>query len=37
LRLEALASFMRLYLTKAAHLDNCEDRLAGNPGALRSG
>jgi hypothetical protein len=37
LRLEALASFMRLSSLKAAHVDVGENRVAGNPGALRSG
>jgi hypothetical protein len=36
-RLVALASFMRLSLPKAAHVDVGEDRVAGNPGSLRSG
>jgi hypothetical protein len=37
LRLVAAANFMRLSLTKAAHVDVGECRVAGNPGALRSG
>jgi hypothetical protein len=37
LRLVALANFMRLSLTKAAHVDVGECSVAGNPGALRSG
>jgi hypothetical protein len=35
LRLVALASFMRLSLPKAAHLDVGEDCVAGNAGSLR--
>jgi hypothetical protein len=35
--LVALANFMRLSLTKAAHVDVGERGVAGNPGALRSG
>ena len=31
------ASFMRLSLPKAAHVDVGEGRAAGNPGTLRSG
>jgi hypothetical protein len=36
LRPVALASFMRLSLRKAANVDVGEDRVAGNPGTLRS-
>jgi hypothetical protein len=36
-RLVALAGFMRLSLLKAAHVAVAEGRVAGNPGALRSG
>jgi hypothetical protein len=33
----ALANFLRLSLTKAAHVDVGEGCVAGNPGSLRSG